>query len=115
MIEMIEYMCIKSKKSILLDLTIVRFNEFMLTSLFVINNTSKTRLHFGLICNQGANPIIRQKIVFHRRKPAPIKDMHRYPSANVTINKNVTFIYDLPYENPSIPGKVIRAPPSCRA
>ena len=114
MIEMID-MCIKSKKSILLNLTGVCLCELMPTSLFVVNNASKTCPHFSLIAYQWVNPVIRQEIVSQRRKHAPIMDIHRCPSANVIINKNVTLIYDLPYENRGIPGKIIRAPPSCRA
>ena len=115
---MIEYMRIKSKKGILLDLTGltgVCVDELMLPCLFVSINTSKSRLDFGCVAYQTDDSIIQQDTVSHRRKPALIANMHRYISANVTINKNVILIYDLPFEKRRISGKVIRAPPSCRA
>ena len=118
---MIEYMRIKSKKGILLDfsgLTGVCLDEFMLTGLFVSINTSNRHLDFGFEAYQADKPIIQQEIVSHMSKPAliaPIANMHIYLSANVTINKNVILVYDIPFENRRISGKVIRAPPSCRA
>jgi len=118
-----EHMRIKSKKGkkgILLDLTGltgVCVDELMPPCLFVSINTSKSRLDFGCVAYQADNPIIQQNIVSHRRKPTLIANMnmHRYISANVTINKNVILIYDLPFEKRRISGKVIRAPPPCRA
>ena len=115
---MIEYMRIKSKKSILLYLTCltgVCLDELMLKGLFFCINTSKRRLHFGFTSYQTDNPIIQQEIVSHRRKPAPTANMHSYLLANVIINKKVIPIYDLPLENMGISGKVIRAPPAYRA
>ena len=113
-----EHMRIKSKKGILLDLTGltgVCVDELMLPPcLFVSINTSKSRLDFGFVAYQADNPIIQQDIVSHRKKPALIANMHRYISANVTINRNVILIYDLPFEKRRISGKVICAPP-CRA
>jgi len=46
-------------------------------------------IDFGFAAYQADNSIIQQEILSHRKKPAPIANLHRYLLANATINKNV--------------------------
>ena len=135
-------MWIKSKNNIF-DLTGMRADEQMLTSLFalhcqddnnrgisritasylsvyaanvsrIINEVSKTGLHFEM-AYQEMYPIIRQKILSQKWKHVPIKNIQRCLLANVIIDKNVALQYYIPHKNRRIPNNVIRAPPSCHA
>jgi len=136
-------MWIKSKNNIF-DLTGICADGQMLTSLFalhcqyddkrgvsriiasslsgyatnvsrIINEVSKTCLHFEIMAYQEISPIIRQKIVPQKWKHASVRNIQRCLQANVIIDKNVALQYYIPHKNRRTPNNVIRAPTSCHA
>jgi len=81
----------------------------------IINEASKTCLHFEIMAYQEMNPIIRQERVPQKWKHASVRNIQRCLQANVIIDKNVALQYYIPHKNRRTPNKVIRAPPSCHA